>query len=264
MKLRDKYVLVTGASKGIGKAIALGMAREGAHVAVNYNTDKAGADEVVDEITTMGRKSFAVQADISDVGKIKDMFRMIAENFGTLDVLINNAGITGWTDLFEMKEEKWDQVIDTNLKGTFFCSLEAARMMKIAAGGSIVNISTICAELGVKNLIAYASSKGGIHAMTKQMAVELAPYNIRVNAFGPGATNVDRNLQDDPSYKSTWGAMVPLGRTGDPEDMVGPAVFLASDDSAYMTGQLFFVDGGWTVRGTIPESNMDIALNKHR
>ncbi len=264
MKLRDKYVLVTGASKGIGKAIALGMAREGAHVAVNYNSDKAGADEVVEEIAAMGRQSFAVRADIADVGQIKEMFGVIADKFGRLDVLINNAGITGWTDLFEVTEEKWDTVINTNLRGTFFCSLEAAKMMKEAAGGSIINISTICAELGVKNLVAYASSKGGIHAMTKQMAVELAPFNIRINTFGPGATNVDRNLQDDPSYKTTWGAMVPLGRTAEPEDMVGPTVFLASDDSAYMTGQLFFVDGGWTVRGKIPESNMDAALDKHR
>ncbi len=264
MRLQDKFVLVTGASKGIGRAIALGAAKEGAHVAVNYNSDMEGAEQVVREITALGRRSFAVHADIGSVEQIKRMFAAVREQFGKLDVLINNAGITGWTDLFEITEQKWDAVLNTNLKGTFFCSLEAAKMMKHSGGGSIVNVSTICAELGVKNLVAYASSKGGIHAMTKQMAVELAPYNIRINTFGPGATNVDRNLQDDPSYRTTWGAVVPLGRTAEPEDMVGPAIFLASDDSAYMTGQLFYVDGGWTVRGKIPESNMDLALKNNR
>ena len=154
-------------------------------------------------------------------------------------------------------------VMNTNLKGTFFCSLEAGRIMKNNQGGSIVNVSTNCAGLGVKNLVAYASSKGGIHAMTKQLAVELAPYNVRVNTFAPGPTNVKRNLKDDPEYRDTWGSVVPAGRTADPEEMVGPAIFLSSTDSSYMTGQVFYVDGGWTSSGRIPEENMENSMKKN-
>ena len=263
MKLQDKKALVTGASKGIGAAIALGFAREGADVVVNYNSDKAGAEDTVRQIKAMGKKAFAVKADIGNTDEVFAMFREVKKEFEALDVLVNNAGVTGWTDLFNITPEKWDFVINTNLRGTFFCSLEAAKMMKEAGGGTIVNVSTNCAELGVKNLVAYASSKGGIHAMTKQLAVELAPFGIRINTFAPGPTNVKRNLADDPDYKNSWGSVVPLRRTADEEEMVGPALFLASEDSSFMTGQLFFVDGGWTVQGKIPEENMDSSMKKN-
>jgi NAD(P)-dependent dehydrogenase (short-subunit alcohol dehydrogenase family) len=192
------------------------------------------------------------------------MFAELRATFGRLDVLINNAAVTGWTSLFDVTEEKWDWVVGTNLKGTFFCSLEAARMMKDCGGGSIVNVSTNCAELGVKNLVAYASSKAGIHGLTRQLAVELAPCRIRVNTFAPGPTRVDRNLRDDPDYDRSWGSMTPMNRAATPEEMVGPAVFLASDDSSYMTGQVFFVDGGWTVQGKIPVANMEQAMSRNR
>lgn len=264
MRLRNKTVLVTGASKGIGRAIALGVAREGADVIVNYNTDYAGAASAAEKIREMGRRATVLRADIGQVSEIAAMFSKIREEFGRLDVLINNAGITGWTSLFEITEEKWDQVIDTNLKGTFFCSLEAARIMKENTGGSIVNVSTNCAAMAVKHLVAYACSKGGIHAMTRQLAVELAPFHIRVNTFAPGPTNVERNLLDDPTYRTTWGEMVPLKRTAEPEEMVGPAVFLASDDSSYMTGQVFYVDGGWTAYGRVPEENAEKAMQRNR
>jgi len=170
------------ASKGIGRAISLGMALESADVIVNYNTDREGANSTVEQIRKLGREAAA----IGSVSEIREMFRKIGEEFEKLDVLINNAGIPGWTPLFEIREEKWDRIIDTNLKGTFFCSLEAARIMKEHGGGSIVNVSTQCAALGVKHLVAYACSKGGIQAMTTQLAVELAPYKIRVNTFAPG------------------------------------------------------------------------------
>jgi NAD(P)-dependent dehydrogenase (short-subunit alcohol dehydrogenase family) len=176
-----------------------------------------------------------------------------------LDVLVNCAGITGWMNVFEPSEETWDRVIDTNLKGTFFCSTEAARLMRRSGGGSIVNVSTVVAARGMRNLSAYAASKGGINALTIQLAVELAPYHIRVNAFAPGATNVERNLADDPHYVETWAPLIPLGRVGEPEDMIGPAVFLASDESAYVTAQLFYVDGGWTAVGRFPDTYVDAA-----
>lgn len=264
MRLKNKIILVTGASKGIGRALALGVAREGAHVIVNYRTDKAGALAVMREIKKLGRKSLLIQADIAKVSDIRRMFRMVRQHFPKLDVMINNAGITGWTDFFKATEKNWDQVLDTNLKGTFFCSLEAARWMKETDGGNIVNISTVCAALGVKNLVAYGTSKAGLNGMTKQLAVELAPFKIRVNTFAPGPTSVERNLADDPDYDRSWGSMVPMNRTASPEEMVGPAVFLASDESSYMTGQVFYVDGGWTVQGKIPMANMDKALKRNR
>lgn len=131
-------------------------------------------------------------------------------------------------------------------------------------GASIVNVSTNCAALGVKNLVAYATSKAGIHGLTRQLAVELAPYNIRVNTFAPGPTQVERNLRDDPDYDRSWGAMTPMNRTPRPEEMVGAAMFLASDDSSYMTGQVFYVDGGWTAQGRIPIKNLNQAMDRNR
>lgn len=264
MRLKNKTVLVTGAAKGIGRAIALGVAKEGADVILNYRSDKAGALAVMHEIQRMGRKSLLIQADIAKVSDIRRMFKTARRQFKKLDVLINNAGITGWTDLFEATEKNWDQVLDTNLKGTFFCSLEAARWMRETGGGAIVNISTVCAALGVKNLVAYGTSKAGLNGLTKQLAIELAPFKIRVNTFAPGPTNVERNLADDPDYERSWGSMVPMDRTADPEEMIGPAVFLSSDESSYMTGQVFYVDGGWTVQGKIPAANMDKALKRNR
>jgi NAD(P)-dependent dehydrogenase (short-subunit alcohol dehydrogenase family) len=263
VKLKDKVVLITGASKGIGQAIAIGMARQGARVIANYHTDKKGAERTVARIRQAGGRSWAVRGDVSCLPQVHRLFKWVEHQFGRLDVLVNNAAITGWTPLFQTTEEKWDQVLDTNLKGTFFCSLEAARLMKEHGGGSIVNVSTNCAELGVKHLVAYAASKGGIHALTRQLAVELAPYGIRVNTFAPGPTRVERNLRDDPNYDRNWGGVVPLGRTAAPEEMIGPAIFLASDDSSYMTGQVFFVDGGWTVAGKIPEGNLDQAAQRN-
>ena len=263
MQLDDKTALVTGASKGIGRAIAVGLAQAGADVVVHYCTDPSGAAAVAREIAAVGRKAMVVQADIGQVAPIEGMFGRIAAVFPRLDVLVNNAAVTGWSSVFEMNEKTWDRVIDTNLKGTFFCSVQAAKMMKDHDGGSIVNVSTNCAALGVKNLAAYAASKGGMHALTIQLAVELAPYKIRVNTFAPGPTRVDHNLKDDPDYDHTWGNVVPMKRTADPAEMVGPALFLASEQSAYMTGQLFYVDGGWSTQGKIPEEHMDAVLRQH-
>jgi NAD(P)-dependent dehydrogenase (short-subunit alcohol dehydrogenase family) len=263
MKLKDKIVVVTGASKGIGRAIALGIAREGADLMINFNSDAEGAEQVRQEILGLGRRAVVAKADISRISEIRSLFDIVRSEFARVDVLINNAGITGWTSLFETTEEKWDQVLDTNLKGTFFCSLEAAKMMRSGGGGAIVNVSTNCAALGVKNLVAYATSKAGIHGLTRQLAVELAPYNVRVNTFAPGPTQVERNLRDDPNYDRSWGPMTPMNRTALPEEMVGAAVFLASDESSYMTGQVFYVDGGWAVQGRIPVENLDRAMQRN-
>jgi glucose 1-dehydrogenase len=265
MRLADRSVLITGASKGIGRALAIGCAREGADVVVNYHTDREGAESTAAEVRALGRRAVPVQADVGRVADIDAMFAAIRKDFPRLDVLINNAGLTGWSELFETTEEKWDLVLNTNLKGTFFCSLAAARWMReTGPGGAIVNVSTNCAALAVKNLVAYATSKAGLHGLTKQLAVELAPYGIRVNTFAPGPINVERNLRDDPGYRDVWGGVVPLGRTGEPEEMVGPAIFLASPDSSYVTGQVFYADGGWSVQGRIPAGNLEKAAQKNR
>jgi NAD(P)-dependent dehydrogenase (short-subunit alcohol dehydrogenase family) len=237
--------LVTGGSRGIGRAIAEGFTGEGATVLVNHLDDDYEG---------------GLRYDVSDVAQVRELFGRLEG----LDVLVNCAGITGWTDLLAADEEQWDRVVDTNLKGTFFCSVEAAKLMREAGGGSIVNVSTVVAERGLRNLTAYAASKGGINALTIQLAVELAPYGIRVNTFAPGATNVERNLADDPAYLSTWAPLIPLGRVAEPEEMVGPAVFLASDESSFVTGQHFCVDGGWTVVGRFPDSYVDAAAAAHR
>lgn len=255
MRLNNKIALITGAGSGIGQAIAVGFAREGAYVIVN-DINEDNAFDTLSKIIEVGGLGEIKIANIAKLAELKAMF----SSFKKIDILVNNAGITGWSSIWETSEEIFDEVINLNLKGTFFCTIEAAKIMKTNGGGSIINISTICAELGVKNLPVYSASKGGIQAMNKQLAVELAPFNIRVNTFGPGPINVERNLLQDPDYKQNWGAMVPMKRTGEPEEMVGPALFLASDDSSYVTGQLFFVDGGWTAQGKIPENSMDSQL----
>ncbi|HHW49834.1 MAG TPA: 3-oxoacyl-ACP reductase FabG [Clostridiaceae bacterium] len=265
MKLSGKIALVTGASKGIGRAIAIGLAQEGASVGVNYSSDLKGAMETVKKIEELGVRAVAIKADISKKDERDIMFKKVLDEFGGLDIMVNNAAVTEWTPLFETTEEKWDKVMNINLKGTFFCCLEAAKIMKERGGGNIINVSSNCERLGVKNLIAYSSSKGGIHAMTRQLACELAEYGIRVNTMAPGPTNVERNLTDDPEYKNRWKKVVPLGRTAEPEEMAGIAVFLASNDSSYMTGQIIFVDGGWTVQGRLPDIEyFEMAAAKRR
>ena len=264
-KLAGKVVMVTGASKGIGSAVAIGCARAGANVIVHYNSDRDGAETVAQTIRSLDSRAFCVQADIGKVSEIRRLFAICRREFPELHVLINNAALTGWSRVFDTTEEIWDRVVNANLKGTFFMSLEAARWMKeCSVAGSIVNVSTNCAALGVRNLVTYATSKAGVHGMTRQLAVELAEHNIRVNTFAPGPTNVDRNLRDDPDYKDTWGSVVPMQRTADPEEMVGPAVFLASGDASYVTGQVFYADGGWAIQGRIPLENMEKAASKNQ
>ena len=210
--------------------------------------DIAAPEETLAALPEAAR-GLALACDVSDTSAIRAMFARLDR----LDVLVNCAGVTGWIDLADPNETVWDQVVDTNLKGTFFCSTEAARLMRAAGGGSIVNVSTVVAARALRNLSAYAASKGGINALTIQLAGELGGDGIRVNALAPGATNVERNLADDPQYVEHWAPLIPLGRVAEPEDMVGPAVFLASDQSAYVTGQVLYVDGGWTVAGKFPE-----------
>lgn len=250
-RLEGKVALVTGAGRGIGRVLAIGLAAEGAVVHVNDVDDPESTAVRLPE----AQRGLSLGHDVSDVAQIRAMF----DRLDRLDVLVNCAGITGWIDVAEPDEAIWDRVIDTNLKGTFFCSTTAAPLMRAAGGGSIVNVSTVVAARALRNLSAYAASKGGINALTIQLAGELAPYGIRVNAFAPGATNVERNLADDPTYLESWAPLIPLGRVAEPEEMVGPCVFLASDESSHVTGQVLYVDGGWTVAGPSPAGYVDRA-----
>ncbi len=268
--MRGKVAIVTGASRGIGKAIALGLAREGAKVVVAARSEVAPHEKLpgtigktAAEIEGFGGEALPVRCDVTDEASVDAMVEATLERFGRIDVLVNNAAIDFPFPCADMPLKRWDIVLRVNTTGPFLCSKAVIPVMRKQGGGSIVNVSTNVAERGVKNLVAYASSKGGIHAMTKQLAVELAPYRIRVNTFAPGPTMVARNLEDDPDYDRTWGGAVPMGRAADPDEMIGPAIFLASEDSSYMTGQIFFVDGGWTAAGRFPEENMEKAARKH-
>jgi glucose 1-dehydrogenase len=253
-RLSARTVLVTGAGRGIGRELALGLAARGAIVHVN---DLEQPERTLGELPESCR-GLALPYDVSRPEQIRQMFDRLEQ----LDVLVNCAGVTGWLDVADPSEETWDRVIDTNLKGTFFCSVEAVKLMRAKGSGSIVNISSVLAARGMRYAAAYAASKGGINSLTLQLASELAPYGIRVNAVAPGATNVERNLVDDPRYAEVWAPLIPLGRIAEAEEMVGPVAFLASDDSSHVTGQILYVDGGWTAVGAYPASYADGAASR--
>jgi len=255
MRLLDKVVMVTGASKGIGRCLALGMAKEGANIVVNYNTDAQGAKEVEIAIRKVGRKAISVKADVSQCKEIDLMVRSAIEEFGRIDVLVNNAGVIGEKPMMEMTEEDWDRVLDTNLRGVFFCSQRVAReMIERKEGGKIINNSSVWSWGACSGLAAYCSAKGGMTLLTKAMALELAPHKINVNAVGPGAIGVEKFTREDPHFEKTWSSYIPWGRGGRPEDILGPVMFLASRDSEYVTGQTFYVDGGLICQLKIPPS----------
>jgi NAD(P)-dependent dehydrogenase (short-subunit alcohol dehydrogenase family) len=238
-----RTALVTGASGGIGKAIALELARAGCHAAVNYLDDAAGAASVVAGIEAVGRKAFAVHADVGVPADVARMFDDIRERFGRLDILVNNAAVQTAKPLLEVTDDEWDRVIRTNLTGCFLCTREAGRLMREHGGGVIVNIGSGCCKVPFPGLVAYTASKGGIDMFTKVAAVELGRYGIRVNCVAPGAIEVERTIADDPGYFARWAAVTPLGRIGTPADVASAVVYLASPGASFITGQTLWVDG---------------------
>jgi NAD(P)-dependent dehydrogenase (short-subunit alcohol dehydrogenase family) len=245
MRLKNRIALVTGASKGIGRDIAIGFAREGAHVVINYHTDQNGAEETAERVQALGRRAFVHRADVSQAEAVSSMVAAALDNFGRIDILVNNAGIAIWKPFLEITEDIWDRTLEVNLKSVFLCSQLVARdMVRRGEGGTIVNISSIAAHAALDCLVPYCASKGGMTLATKAIAVELAPYGIRVNAVAPGTIAIERNLKTDPDYPGNWEPFIPMGRVGQTEDIVKPVIFLACDESSYITGQTLFAAGG--------------------
>ena len=242
--LQGRVALVTGAGRGIGKRIALELARGGCRVAVNYVTEPEKAQETVHEIRALGVEAIAVEADVSNRGAVVGMIERTARELGRLDILVNNAGTQTWKPLLDVTEAEWDLVMNTNLKGCFLCTQAAARFMKDHGGGAVINIGSGCNKVPFPNLVAYTASKGGIEMFTRVAAVELGPLGIRVNCVAPGAIEIERTKHELPDYAGTWGRATPLRRIGYPVDVARAVAFLAGPDASFISGQTVWVDGG--------------------
>ena len=245
MRLRGKIALVTGAQQGIGRGIALAFAREGADVAVNYLDDRVEAEKVMREVRATGQRAVLVQADVARPTDAQTMVAQALSELGGLDVLVNNAGVYPRVPFLEMRETDWDLVLDVNLKGGFLCAQAAARAM-VAAGrrGSIINMASQAIRGAVRG-VHYSASKGGVVAMTRATALELAPHGIRVTAIAPGLTDTAQpRYGNNEDELAAMARAVPLGRMAQPDDIAAVAVFLASDDARHVTGQTVHVNGG--------------------
>lgn len=242
--LKGKNALVTGASRGIGRAIAIELASKGANVAVNYAGNEQKATEVVEELTSMGVQAIKIQADVADEAQVKDMVQTVIKTFGSLDILVNNAGITKDNLLMRMKEEEFDQVINTNLKGVFLCMKTVARQMMRQRSGRIINVASIVGVSGNPGQANYVAAKAGVIGMTKSIAQEFASRNILVNAVAPGFISTDMTDALTSDQQEAILKLVPLARLGKPEDVANVVRFLATDDANYITGQTIHIDGG--------------------
>jgi len=254
---QSQTALVTGASRGIGKEIALELARSGYRVAVNYYNESASVvDATVADMhalqTGAAPNVLPIEADIRSSSQVTAMFERVIGTFGRLDLLVNNAGVQTWKSLLDVTEEEWDLVVDTNLKGCFLCTQQAARYMKDHGGGSIVNLGSGCNKLAFPSLVAYTASKGGIEMFTKEAAVELGRYGIRVNCIAPGSIESERTRLEDPDYAGTWSKLTPLGRVGTAADIAPTVVFLGSKGASFISGQTIWIDGGLFTKAQWP------------
>nr|WP_138268129.1 3-oxoacyl-[acyl-carrier-protein] reductase [Anaerofustis stercorihominis] len=242
--MERKTAVVTGASRGIGKAIALALAKEGFNVVVNYNGNKEKAEQVKKECEDFGVNAITVKANVADFSESENLIKEAVSTFGSIDVLVNNSGITKDTLLLRMKEEDFDSVIDVNLKGTFNTIKHAARQMMKQRSGSIINMSSVVGISGNAGQINYAASKAGVIGLTKSVARELASRGIRANAVAPGFIETDMTDELNDKAKEEILKTIPLNDTGKSEDVANLVVFLASEKSRYITGQVIHVDGG--------------------
>lgn len=248
--LTDKIAILTGGGRGLGRAIAIGLAQFGADVALVARTESELAS-TAREVESAGRRALVYPADVSKKADIEHIVRDVVAKWGRVDILVNNAGVDAAKPALEYSEEDWDFIMDVNLKGYFLFAQAVAHEMMKTGGGAIVNNSSICGDVGVKNIVAYNASKGGVNMLTRTLAIEWAQYNIRVNAFSPAymeAIMPGAASQHDEKKEQSIRDLTPLGRRGRAQELVGPVVFLASDASSYVTGEILMVDGGWTAR----------------
>lgn len=256
-RLKGQSALITGSSSGIGKAIAIAMAKEGAQVVINFHSNESSAQEIVQEITSAGGNATAIGADVSKEADVKRMFTQMFEAFGTIDILVNNAGLQKDAAFVEMSLDDWEKVIGINLTGQFLCAREAAKEFirrgivkeRSAAAGKIICISSVHEIIPWAGHVNYAASKGGVMLLMKSIAQELAPHKIRVNSIAPGAikTSINKSAWADPESKDKLLELIPYGRIGVPEDVAKAAVWLASDESDYVHGETLVIDGGMTL-----------------
>jgi NAD(P)-dependent dehydrogenase (short-subunit alcohol dehydrogenase family) len=251
MKMMEKVVIVTGSSRGIGRALALAFAKEGANLIVNDRTNLKAASMVVHEIEAMGRQALLIKADVTQRGEVSQMVQHTLEKFGRIDVLINNAGTVTISPAEEFTEEDWDRDLDTNLKGVFLCSQQVGKAMIKQRRGNIINIASMLGKIAFPKHAAYCASKAGVIALTKVLAVEWAKYNIRVNAIAPGFIYTDmikdmlaKGIRTKEEHESII-KKIPLGRLGNPDEIASLCVFLASEEAEYITGETVVIDGGW-------------------
>ena len=244
MGLTGKTGVVTGGSRGIGRAICIELAKQGANVVVNYSGSEDKAKQVVSEIEDLGVKAIAIQANVADSAAVDAMMKQTIEVFGTLDILVNNAGITRDNLLMRMKEQEWDDVVDTNLKGVFLCTKAVTRQMMKQRAGRIINISSIVGVAGNPGQANYVAAKAGVIGLTKTCAQELASRNILVNAIAPGFITTEMTDSLPEELKEAMLKQIPLAKLGQPEDVAKAVVFFASDNANYITGQTLHIDGG--------------------
>lgn len=246
--LSGKVALVTGGRKGIGYAIAKRLALAGTNVAI-ASRNESEVKKAAQSLSAFGVESIGIGADVSNTAEAQQIPLTVIEKFNRLDFLINNAGVSIPTPALEVTEEIWDKILDTNLKGMFFCSQSACRQMIKQGGGTIINIASVQSVVAQRNQAPYGSSKGGIAMMTKVLALEWAQYNVRVNVVAPGSIRTDMNREylSKPENLQKNLSMIPLNRIGDPDEIAGMVVFLCTDDASYITGTTIFIDGGWTI-----------------
>jgi 3-oxoacyl-[acyl-carrier protein] reductase len=252
-ELSGRVALVTGASKGIGSAIALTLAQAGAAVVANYHSDRAGAEEVVAAIVSSGGRAVAAAGNVAAVADCRALVGRAVAEYGRLDIACCHAGITSWGAFLDYTEEAFDAVAGVNLKGAYFTAQAAAnQMVRQGTGGRIIVTSSVTGIQAAQYLSAYAMTKGGLQMLVRNLVLELSPHGITVNAVAPGPITNERNLSDDPDYEVKWSSVIPLGRAGAPQDIANVVRFLASDAAAFVTGVTLPVDGGWTCTSPAP------------
>ena len=252
MRLKGKVAIVTGACQGIGRAIAVAYAREGAAVVVGDRQCVECGRGLLEEISAAGGKAAAVQADVSNLNEHETLIATAVQQFGALHILVNNAGVEVRESVLGAKPETWEQIVNVNIRGAYFLSSKAASAMAVSGGGKIINISSVHDTQPLRERAIYSISKGGMQMMTKSLALELAEHGIHVNAISPGAilTEMNRSSLSEPASRERMIRQIPLKRIGDPQDIVGAAVFLASSESDYVTGTTIYVDGGLLLHET--------------